>query len=172
MEKASNGYVFPADIGWSDVGNYDALWAAGVQTPSGDVLQGPVIAAGTSVLNVTSNNIEFKGVSGIGTRFALSGTSTDYIASNIITDRAGGATGMLFDNVAANSRLQIDGNTINLLSTDLTLHQGIIFTNVSPTIQFLGTVNNLIYNAASPQTLFSAPVNSFTGGFYINGILE
>ena len=131
-----------------------------------------VITAGTSILNVTSNTINFSGVGGIGTRYSLGGSSTDYIASNIITDSAGGATGMLFDSVAANSRLQIDGNTINLLSTDLTTHQGIIFTSISPTIQFLGTVNNLIYNAPTTQSLFSAPVNSFTGGFYINGTLE
>jgi len=131
-----------------------------------------VIAAGTSSLTVATNTINFQGVSGIGTRFSLAGTSTDYIASNIITDQAGGATGMLFDNVAANSRLQIDGNTINLLSTDLTTHQGIIFSNVAPTIQFTGTVNNLIYNATTSQSLFSAPVNSWTGGFYINGRLQ
>ena len=130
-----------------------------------------VIAAGTSTLTVATNTINFQGASGIGTRFSLAGTSTDYIASNIITDQAGGATGMLFDNVAANSRLQIDGNTINLLSTDLTTHQGIIFSNVAPTIQFTGTVNNLIYNATTSQSLFSAPVNSWTGGFYINGRL-
>ncbi|MEI8018930.1 MAG: inverse autotransporter beta domain-containing protein [Schlesneria sp.] len=130
------------------------------------------IAAGTSILNVTTNTFTFNGAAGIGERFALTGTSTDYIASNIITDGAGGLTGMLFDNVAANSRLQIDGNTINLLSKDLTTHQGIIFTSVAPTIQFTGTVNNLIYNAATSQSLFSAPVNSFTGGFYINGNLE
>lgn len=131
-----------------------------------------VISAGASSLSVASNTFDFKGVGGIGTRFSLTGTSTDYIASNIITDEAGGMTGMLFDNVAANSRLQIDGNTINLLSGDLSVHQGIIFTNVSPTIQFLGTVNNLIYNATTSQSLFSAPVNSYTGGFYINGNLQ
>ncbi len=130
------------------------------------------ISAGTSILNVTTNTFTFDGASGIGERFALTGTSTDYIASNILTDGAGGLTGMLFDNVAANSRMQIDGNTINLLSTDLTTHQGIIFTSVAPTIQFTGTVNNLIYNAPTSQSLFSAPVNSFTGGFYINGNLE
>ena len=130
------------------------------------------IAAGTSILNVTTNTFTFNGAAGIGERFALTGTSTDYIASNIITDGAGGLTGMLFDNVAANSRMQIDGNTINLLSKDLTTHQGIIFTSVAPTIQFTGTVNNLIYNAPTSQSLFSAPVNSFTGGFYINGNLE
>lgn len=131
-----------------------------------------VIAAGTSQLAIAQNTVDFKAAGGIGTRYALSGTSTDYIASNVITDEAGGATGMLFDSVAANSRLQIEANTINLLATDLTTHQGIIFTSVVPTIQFTGTVNNLIYNATSLQSLFSIPVNSATGGFYINGSLE
>jgi len=130
-----------------------------------------VIAANTSQLSVFQNTIDFKATGGIGTRYSLAGTSTDYIASNVITDEAGGATGMLFDTVGANSRLQIDGNTINLLSTDLTTHQGIIFTAVTPTIQFTGTVNNLIYNT-TPQSIFSIPVNSATGGFYINGTLE
>ena len=116
--------------------------------------------------------MSFAGVSGTGMHFKLDGTSTDYIASNIITDTAGGATGMLFDNVAANSRLQIDGNTITLLSGDLTTHQGIIFTSVAPTIQFSGSVNNLIYNVTNSTALFSAPVNSFNGGFYINGNLQ
>lgn len=128
-------------------------------------------AAGTSQLGIAQNTIDFKGTGGVGLRFALGGTSTDYIASNIITDEAGGATGMLFDTVAANTRIQIDGNTINLLSGDLTTHQGIIFTQVTPTIQFSGTVNNLIYNVTSAQALFSIPVNSSTGGFYINGSL-
>ena len=131
-----------------------------------------VISEGTSSLNISGNTMSFAGVSGKGMHFKLDGTSTDYIASNIITDTAGGATGMLFDNVAANSRLQIDGNTITLLSGDLTTHQGIIFTSVAPTIQFSGSVNNLIYNVTNSTALFSAPVNSFTGGFYINGNLQ
>jgi len=100
------------------------------------------------------NSFDFKATGGIGTRYLLNGASTDYIAGNIITDEAGGLTGMLFDNVAANTRIQIDGNTINLLATDLTTHQGIIFTSVTPTIQFTGTMNNLIYNAPTVQSLF------------------
>lgn len=131
-----------------------------------------VTSTGTSQLSVSQNTIDFLATGGIGTRYALWGTTTEAIISNIITDQAGGATGMLFDNVAANSRVQIDGNTINLLSSDLTLHQGIIFTAVQPTIQFYGTVNNLIYNTTSLQSLFSIPVNSATGGFYINNQFE
>jgi hypothetical protein len=125
------------------------------------------IASGPSTFTVRGNTFDFKATGGIGTRFAMNGTSTAWFASNIITDEAGGATGMLFDHVAASSRLQIEGNTINLRSTDLTVHQGIVFTAVDPTIQFSGNYNNLIYNTTTP---FSIPVNASTGGFLINGI--
>ncbi|MBS0204744.1 MAG: inverse autotransporter beta domain-containing protein [Planctomycetes bacterium] len=123
-------------------------------------------AAAGSTLQVDDNNIDFKGVNGTGLRFNLGGISSTWIYSNSITDEAGGATGMLFDAVAASSRMQIEANTINLLSTDLTVHRGIIFTSVIPTIQFAGNYNNIINNAS---TTFSIPVNSSTGQIIING---
>jgi mannose-1-phosphate guanylyltransferase len=48
FERTHKAVVVAADIGWSDVGNYDALWAGAARSDSGDVLQGPVIAAATS----------------------------------------------------------------------------------------------------------------------------
>jgi mannose-1-phosphate guanylyltransferase/mannose-6-phosphate isomerase len=48
FEKTDQAVVVAADIGWSDVGTYDALWAEAARTPSGDALTGPVIAAETS----------------------------------------------------------------------------------------------------------------------------
>jgi mannose-1-phosphate guanylyltransferase/mannose-6-phosphate isomerase len=48
FEKTDKAVVVAADIGWSDVGAYDALWAEGAKTASGDVLQGPVITADTA----------------------------------------------------------------------------------------------------------------------------
>ena len=125
-------------------------------------------AQASNSVQIDTNTITFNGVNGIGLHFDLSGTSSSWIYSNTITDAAGGATGMLFDNVAASSRLQIESNTISLLSSDLTVHRGIIFTAVSPTIQFSGTYNNVISNAT---TVFSIPVNASTGGFYVNGSL-
>lgn len=47
FEKTDRAVVVAADIGWSDVGTYDALWADAGKTASGDALAGPVIAAGT-----------------------------------------------------------------------------------------------------------------------------
>lgn len=123
-------------------------------------------AAAGSTLQVDNNNIVFNGVNGTGLRFNLAGISSSWIYSNSIADQAGGATGMLFDSVAASSRLQIEANTINLLATDLTVHRGIIFTTVIPTIQFAGNYNNIINNAS---TTFSIPVNSSTGHIIING---
>ena len=40
--------VVSADIGWSDVGAYDALWSAAEKSATGDVLQGPAIAVDTA----------------------------------------------------------------------------------------------------------------------------
>jgi len=48
FEKTDKAMVVSADIGWSDVGAYDALWAEGAKTASGDVVQGPVIAVDTA----------------------------------------------------------------------------------------------------------------------------
>ena len=44
FEKTDRAVVVACDIGWSDVGAYDALWAEAAKTPSGDVLQGPAVA--------------------------------------------------------------------------------------------------------------------------------
>lgn len=47
FERTDQAVVVSADIGWSDVGAYDALWAEAAKTASGDALQGPVVAADT-----------------------------------------------------------------------------------------------------------------------------
>ena len=44
-----------ADIGWSDIGVYDALWAQAAKTASGDVLQGAAIAVDTANCLVISD---------------------------------------------------------------------------------------------------------------------
>jgi len=55
FEKTDQAQVVSADIGWSDVGAYDALWAEAPKTASGDVLQGPAIAADTANCLVISD---------------------------------------------------------------------------------------------------------------------
>lgn len=48
MEKTDRAVVVPCDLGWSDVGAWQALWELAPKTVSGDVLEGPVTAVGTS----------------------------------------------------------------------------------------------------------------------------
>jgi mannose-1-phosphate guanylyltransferase/mannose-6-phosphate isomerase len=48
FERTDHAVVVAADIGWSDVGAYDALWAQAEKTASGDALQGPVVTADTA----------------------------------------------------------------------------------------------------------------------------
>ncbi|HEY8002865.1 MAG TPA: sugar phosphate nucleotidyltransferase [Phenylobacterium sp.] len=44
FEKTDKAVVVSADLGWSDVGAYDALWAEAAKDPGGNALRGPVIA--------------------------------------------------------------------------------------------------------------------------------
>jgi len=47
MEHTPHAAMVPADIGWSDVGTWDALWQVGVKDGSGNILVGDVIAEDT-----------------------------------------------------------------------------------------------------------------------------
>lgn len=47
MEPTRHAAVVPADLGWSDVGSWDALWAASPQDAKHNVIQGPVEALDT-----------------------------------------------------------------------------------------------------------------------------
>lgn len=42
-EHTERGVVVPAEIGWSDVGSWDALWALGAKDADGNVTQGDVL---------------------------------------------------------------------------------------------------------------------------------
>jgi mannose-1-phosphate guanylyltransferase/mannose-6-phosphate isomerase len=55
FEKTDKAQVVSADIGWSDVGAYDALWAEAGKTPDGNAFSGPAIAAGASGCLVVSD---------------------------------------------------------------------------------------------------------------------
>ena len=55
FEKTDKAQVVAADIGWSDVGAFDALWAEAAKDDAGNVLQGPAIAAESSGSLVVSD---------------------------------------------------------------------------------------------------------------------
>ena len=44
LEKSDRVAVVPAEMGWSDVGSWEALWALGPRDPAGNVLTGDVVA--------------------------------------------------------------------------------------------------------------------------------
>jgi mannose-1-phosphate guanylyltransferase/mannose-1-phosphate guanylyltransferase/mannose-6-phosphate isomerase len=48
MERTRHAAVVPADLGWSDVGSWDALWEAAPKDASGNVAKGPVELVETS----------------------------------------------------------------------------------------------------------------------------
>ncbi len=48
FEKTDKAVVVAADIGWSDVGAYDALWADADRDAAGNALQGPALVAGAA----------------------------------------------------------------------------------------------------------------------------
>ena len=47
LEKTGRAGVVQADVGWSDVGDWNALWAQSPKSAAGDVFEGAVIAAKT-----------------------------------------------------------------------------------------------------------------------------
>jgi hypothetical protein len=131
-------------------------------------------STGTSVLNVTSNGLKFQGTGGIGMRFGFYENTNATITGTNMADLAGGATGMLFDYVAANSYFTINSNTINLLAGDTLTHRGIIFTQVAPKISLYapsGSATNWIRNTASLTDGFSMPKGTGIGGIIIDNVL-
>ena len=131
-------------------------------------------STGTSVLNVASNGLKFQGTGGIGMRFGFYENTNATITGTNMADLAGGATGMLFDYVAANSYFTINSNTINLLAGDTLTHRGIIFTQVAPKISLYapsGSATNWIRNTASLTDGFSMPKGTGIGGIIIDNVL-
>jgi hypothetical protein len=123
-------------------------------------------AAGTSSIQFGFNGVAFQGGNGIGFEMALGGVSTVVMSTNQVVDNAFGATGILFDSIAAGSSAQFDGNVLQFLSTGLIVDRGIVFTTAGDTVQLSGTQNNIIQGAT---TNFSAPAGSMTGSIKVNG---
>lgn len=55
FEKTDKAVVVAADIGWSDVGVYDALWTLADKTSVGDALRGPAVMTNTANCLVISD---------------------------------------------------------------------------------------------------------------------
>jgi mannose-1-phosphate guanylyltransferase/mannose-1-phosphate guanylyltransferase/mannose-6-phosphate isomerase len=57
MERTDRAAVVPCELGWSDVGSWDALWAIAAKDAAGNVLQGPVTAVDARNCLVRSEGI-------------------------------------------------------------------------------------------------------------------
>lgn len=57
MEHTRHAAVVPADLGWSDVGSWDALWEASPKDSHGNVLHGPVEALDSEGCLIRSEGI-------------------------------------------------------------------------------------------------------------------
>jgi len=57
MEKTTNGAVVAADLGWSDIGSWKALWDVLAKDENGNVTQGDVLLEDTRNCLVKSENI-------------------------------------------------------------------------------------------------------------------
>jgi hypothetical protein len=133
-----------------------------------------VVLAGTGQINVASNGVEFGAQTGTAFHFSLAAASTVNITSNAILDTTDGATGVLFDTIAASSNLAISGNTIQLAQNGAELTSGIIISNVTGTT--VGSENFLLnLSSASNNTItganttFFVPTNTTSGELLING---
>jgi mannose-1-phosphate guanylyltransferase/mannose-1-phosphate guanylyltransferase/mannose-6-phosphate isomerase len=57
MERTAHAAVVPADLGWSDVGSWDALWQVSPKDAAGNATHGPVELLGTENCYVRSEGI-------------------------------------------------------------------------------------------------------------------
>jgi Inverse autotransporter, beta-domain len=128
----------------------------------------------TSSVTLTSNAIVFQGTGGTAFRSGFYAPTTNVVSGNTVNDKAGGATGMFFDYVAATSSLEIIQNSITLLKGDTSTNYGFVFAQGAPTFALTypagtpSTWTNVLYNLTSPSNAFKMPTGVATGGLEIN----
>lgn len=67
MEKTDRAVVIPIDVGWDDVGSYEALWSVSDKDDDGNAFKGDVIAADLtgSMVHATSRTVAVAGLSDV-----------------------------------------------------------------------------------------------------------
>ena len=67
MEKTTKGVVMPMDVGWDDVGSYEALWDVSSKDAEGNALSGDVILVEVedSYVHASSRKVAIAGVDGL-----------------------------------------------------------------------------------------------------------
>lgn len=83
MERTSNAFVLPVDIGWSDVGSWSSLWDISKKDRDGNVVRGPVLSLDSKDCLIRSEHeklvvaVGLEGVGVIVTRDAVLVTDLD-----------------------------------------------------------------------------------------------
>jgi mannose-1-phosphate guanylyltransferase/mannose-6-phosphate isomerase len=67
MEKTTKGVVMPIDVGWDDVGSYEALWEVSSKDAEGNALSGDVVLVEVedSYVHAASRKVAIAGVEGL-----------------------------------------------------------------------------------------------------------
>jgi hypothetical protein len=140
---------------------------SGFESTGGTDTAARIVTLGPAQMNLANNTIQWDAANGTGFRMSLGASSTANIASNTFTDTIGGATGVLFDSLTGPGNVTMNNNLMNLFNSGA--DRGIIFSNITNTMQLSGTNDNRIYNAATP---FFVPFGTTTGGIFINGSVK
>ena len=122
---------------------------------------------GPSQILHEQNSISFTGDRGVGMGFNIAGSATVGISANLIVDEFDGATGILFENVAGPTRIEIGGNALDFANLGGLSDRGFIFEAITGDVTLLGTTNNLVSGAS---TSVFVPSGRTTGSFFVNGI--
>ncbi|WP_197443791.1 right-handed parallel beta-helix repeat-containing protein [Maioricimonas rarisocia] len=146
-----------------------------VVSKNGIVLEGTssvgvdVDSGAPTLLQVDNNQIHLKGTNGVGLRTVFGRASDARVFQNLISDTAGGGTGILFESIADQSELYIDANVIDLTSSSSYVDRGIILSEVTgdddPFVRIISTTNNTVSGAS---TTFFVPNDVVDGELLLN----
>ena len=122
---------------------------------------------GPSEILYEQNSISFTGDRGVGMGFNVAGSATVGVYTNLIIDEFDGATGVLFENVAGPTRIEIEGNALDFANLGGLSDRGFIFETITGDVTLLGATNNVVSGASTSAFV---PSGRTTGSFFVNGI--
>lgn len=128
-------------------------------------------AAGSNV-TLLRQEIDLNGANSTGMAFSLARNAQVAVNSNVVMDHVGGGNGLMFNNLAGQSSVQLNDNWIGPSGAGVVLNRGIYFNSIDTTnglVTLIGqkATTNLVSSAFQP---FSVPAFTTTGTFFINNL--
>jgi mannose-1-phosphate guanylyltransferase/mannose-1-phosphate guanylyltransferase/mannose-6-phosphate isomerase len=105
MERTERACVVPVDMGWSDLGSWDAVWSVADKDAAGNAIQGDVLAIGAS--NSLIRNTSGLTIAAVGVEDLVIVATGDSIL--IVPRGKAQQTGLAAAALAANCSLKIQG---------------------------------------------------------------